>query len=155
MESKHPWFYCTCLVNLVLACRHWVRLYAQLAPNSLASRHLFIVRIHLSDISYWAYCIGLFQHDPLASVNHDPKNILTPLLILPVVWYSTYARLHELSHAAGLYLVGGKVIDYKLIPRFWLGEFAGAWITPRRCPPPDLASKAGLSAPKSGEPGLI
>jgi hypothetical protein len=35
-----------------------------------------------------------------------------------------------LSHAAGAYLVGGKVIYYKLIPRFWLGEFAGAWITP-------------------------
>ena len=27
-------------------------------------------------------------------------------------------------------LVGGKVIGYKLIPRFWLGEFGGAWITP-------------------------
>jgi len=27
-------------------------------------------------------------------------------------------------------LVGGKVIGYKLIPRFWLGEFARAWITP-------------------------
>jgi hypothetical protein len=35
-----------------------------------------------------------------------------------------------LSHAAGLYLVGGKAIDYLLIPRFWLGEFSGAWVTP-------------------------
>jgi hypothetical protein len=35
-----------------------------------------------------------------------------------------------LSHAAGTYLVGGKVIEYRLIPRFWLGEFGGAWAIP-------------------------
>ena len=57
--------------------------------------------------------------------------LFQPLVIIPVLWYFTYAPLHELSHAAGIYLVGGKVIDYKLIPRFWLGEFGGAWTTPR------------------------
>jgi hypothetical protein len=51
-------------------------------------------------------------------------------VVIPILWYFTYAPIHELSHAAGVYLVGGKVIGYKLIPRFWLGEFAGAWITP-------------------------
>ena len=62
--------------------------------------------------------------------NWPLRKVILPLVIIPVLWYFTYAPLHELSHAAGLYLVGGKVIDYKLIPRFWLGEFAGAWITP-------------------------
>ncbi len=40
-------------------------MYAELAPDPLASRFLFIKRIHLSDISYWAYWIGLFQYDSL------------------------------------------------------------------------------------------
>jgi hypothetical protein len=62
--------------------------------------------------------------------NWPLRKIIPPLVIIPVFWYFTYAPLHELSHAAGLYLVGGKVIDYRLIPRFWLGEFGGAWITP-------------------------
>jgi hypothetical protein len=52
------------------------------------------------------------------------------LLILPVLWYLTYAPLHELSHVVGAYVVGGKVTQIKLIPSFWLGEFGGAWITP-------------------------
>jgi len=51
------------------------------------------------------------------------------LLSLPPLWYLTYAPLHELSHVAGTYLVGGTVVDYKLIPRFWLGQFGRAWIT--------------------------
>jgi hypothetical protein len=62
------------------------------------------------------------------------SKVILPLMIIPMLWYLTYAPLHELSHAAGLYLVGGKVIGYKLIPRFWLGEFAGAWITPGGIP---------------------
>jgi hypothetical protein len=55
--------------------------------------------------------------------------VIPPLVIIPVIWYFSYTILHESSHAVGLFLVGGKVIDYRLIPRFWLGEFGGAWIT--------------------------
>ena len=62
--------------------------------------------------------------------NWPLRKVIPPLVIIPVLWYFTYAPLHELSHVAGTYLVGGKVIDYRLIPRFWLGEFGGAWITP-------------------------
>ena len=62
--------------------------------------------------------------------NWPLRKVIPPLVVIPILWYFTYAPLHELSHAAGLYLVGGKVIDYKLIPRFWLGEFSGAWVTP-------------------------
>jgi hypothetical protein len=62
--------------------------------------------------------------------NWPLRKVIPPLVIIPVLWYFTYAPLHELSHAAGIYLVGGKAIEYKLIPRFWLGEFSGAWVTP-------------------------
>ena len=62
--------------------------------------------------------------------NWPLRKIIPPLVVIPILWYFTYAPLHELSHAAGVYLVGGKVIEYKLIPRFWLGEFARAWIIP-------------------------
>ena len=58
------------------------------------------------------------------------KVIRVCLTVIPVLWYLTYAPLHELSHIFGTYIAGGSVIDYKLIPRFWMGEFAGAWITP-------------------------
>jgi hypothetical protein len=50
------------------------------------------------------------------------------MVSIPVLWYPLYAPLHELSHVAGTYLVGARVTHFKLIPRFWLGEFAGAWI---------------------------
>jgi hypothetical protein len=62
--------------------------------------------------------------------NWPLRTIIPCLLSIPVLWYLTYALLHELSHVAGTYLVGAKVVDYKLIPRFWLGEFGRAWITP-------------------------
>ena len=62
--------------------------------------------------------------------NWPLRKVIPPLVVIPLLLYFTYAPLHELSHDAGVYLVGGIVIDYKLIPRFWLGEFGGAWITP-------------------------
>ncbi len=60
-----------------------------------------------------------------------PQKVITIcLFVIPILWYLTYAPLHEISHILGTYLAGGKVVDYKLIPQFWMGEFAGAWITP-------------------------
>ncbi|HLE33026.1 MAG TPA: hypothetical protein VJB38_10485, partial [Bacteroidota bacterium] len=39
-----------------------------------------------------------------------PLRVIVPcLLTIPLLWYFTYAPLHELSHAAGTYFVGGKV----------------------------------------------
>jgi hypothetical protein len=85
--------------------------------------------------------------DPLLTTFEILLIIVTPLLVLylrgrwplrtitaclcgiPVVWYLTYAPIHELSHALGTILVGGKVLDVKLIPSFWEGQFAGAWVT--------------------------
>ncbi len=59
-----------------------------------------------------------------------PLRTLTAcLFVIPVVWYLTYAPIHELSHALGATLAGGRVVDIKLIPSFWEGTFAGAWVT--------------------------
>ncbi len=61
-----------------------------------------------------------------------PQRIVIPcMLAIPVLWYLTYAPIHELSHVLGAYLAGGSVTEMKLIPSFWKGEFAGAWITPQ------------------------
>ena len=59
-----------------------------------------------------------------------PLRIVTACLFgIAVLWYLTYAPIHELSHALGTVLVGGKVVDVKLIPSFWEGVFAVAWVT--------------------------
>ncbi len=52
------------------------------------------------------------------------------LLVIPVLWYLTYAPIHELSHVLGALAMGGTVTQVKLIPSFWRGEFGRAWITP-------------------------
>lgn len=62
--------------------------------------------------------------------NWPLRTSIPCLLSIPILWYLTYAPIHELSHAAATYLAGGQVIYMKLIPRFWLGEFGRAWITP-------------------------
>jgi hypothetical protein len=56
------------------------------------------------------------------------KTIILCLLLIPILWYLTYSPIHELSHALGTFLAGGKVTEYKLIPSFWEGVFAVAWI---------------------------
>lgn len=84
--------------------------------------------------------------DPLLITFEILLTIVTPLLALylrgqwplrtitaclfgiAVLWYLTYAPIHELSHALGTTLVGGKVVDIKLIPSFWEGTFAVAWV---------------------------
>ena len=47
---------------------------------------------------------------------------------IPILWYFVYAPIHELSHLLGAYLVGAQIVEVKLIPRFWAGETAVAWI---------------------------
>ena len=56
------------------------------------------------------------------------KTTIICLFVIPVIWYLTYSPIHELSHALGTYIAGGRVTEYKLIPSFWEGVFAVAWI---------------------------
>ncbi len=58
-----------------------------------------------------------------------PLRAAVPCLVgLPVLWYLSYAPLHELSHAAGAYAAGGTVIGGRLMPRIWVAEFGRAWL---------------------------
>jgi hypothetical protein len=57
------------------------------------------------------------------------RTVTACLCGIPLVWYLTYAPIHELSHALGTFLVGGRVVDFKPIPSFWEGQFAVAWVT--------------------------
>lgn len=64
--------------------------------------------------------------------GHWPLRIVIPcLLVIPVLWYLSYAPIHELSHVVATYLAGGSVTEVKLIPSFWKREFGRAWITPQ------------------------
>jgi|WetSurMetagenome_2_1015567.scaffolds.fasta_scaffold03112_8 hypothetical protein len=62
--------------------------------------------------------------------NWEKKIIWINLILIIVIWFSSYALFHELSHMIGTYLVGGTVTDYQLIPEFWKGDFRTAYITP-------------------------
>jgi hypothetical protein len=60
--------------------------------------------------------------------NWKQQTMVGCLSTIPILWYFFYAPLHELSHVLGAYLGGGQVFEVKLIPKFWTGETAGAWI---------------------------
>ena len=53
--------------------------------------------------------------------NWPLRKIIPSLVIIPVFWYFSYTILHELSHAAGLYLVGGKAIDHRTHSKILVG----------------------------------
>jgi hypothetical protein len=51
------------------------------------------------------------------------------IILLYLIWYLTYALLHELSHMLAVWLLGLKINDYQLIPRFWKGDFGTGYIS--------------------------
>jgi hypothetical protein len=56
------------------------------------------------------------------------RTMVACMSTIPILWYFVYAPIHELSHLLGAYLVGATIVEVKLIPRFWAGETAVAWI---------------------------
>ncbi len=49
-------------------------------------------------------------------------------VVLPLLWFCTYSVLHELSHLAGVLLIGDKIVEHHLMPHFWQGEFTVGWV---------------------------
>lgn len=58
----------------------------------------------------------------------DFKTYLPSVVLIYIIWYFTYAPLHELSHILGVLIFNKTIFDYKLIPKFWIGEFGTAYI---------------------------
>lgn len=50
------------------------------------------------------------------------------IVVLYVLWISTYAILHEICHLFGSWITGTKIIDYQLIPAFLEGDFKTAYV---------------------------
>lgn len=58
-------------------------------------------------------------------------NIKSYLFLIPllyIIWYLTYAFLHECSHLLGVWISGKEVFDMRLIPPFWQGEYGMGFI---------------------------
>ncbi|MGM0552095.1 MAG: hypothetical protein ACQESW_13535 [Bacteroidota bacterium] len=51
------------------------------------------------------------------------KKYIPLLVVLYLIWYVTYALMHELSHLLGVLIMGKDLQGYQLLPRFWQGEF--------------------------------
>ncbi len=56
------------------------------------------------------------------------RTVTACVFVIAPVWYLAYAPIHELSHALGAVVAGGHVTEIKLIPNFWEGTFAVAWV---------------------------
>lgn len=56
------------------------------------------------------------------------KEIIFNAIVLPLIWYITYAPIHELGHVIGCKIVGLEINDYQLFTRFWEGSFGFAFV---------------------------
>lgn len=56
------------------------------------------------------------------------KEIYFNVILLPIIWYVSYAPLHELGHILGCVIVGAEVKDYQLFAHFWEGKFGFAFV---------------------------
>ncbi|MGD0589619.1 MAG: hypothetical protein ABSA44_02320 [Bacteroidota bacterium] len=50
------------------------------------------------------------------------KTWLINMVVLLFVWFFTDTMFHEMSHMLGAILVGARIVNYRLLPRFWEGD---------------------------------
>jgi len=67
--------------------------------------------------------LGIF-----VSRSHTKVNVLLYWIVLYPSWYLTNSLFHEGSHYLVNSLSGVQVIDVRLIPHFWRGDFADAFV---------------------------
>ncbi len=58
--------------------------------------------------------------------NWPRKIVILNIVVFVIVWFFTLPLFHELSHVIGVYAIGSKPIAYRLIPKFWEGDFTTA-----------------------------
>lgn len=59
------------------------------------------------------------------------KQYIINIALLYLIWYFSYAGLHELCHMFGSWITGTKILNYQLIPPFWKGDFKTAYVNPQ------------------------
>ena len=47
-----------------------------------------------------------------------------------ILWFLIATPLHELSHIIGAKIVGARILDFQLLPKYWIGDFRNAYIKP-------------------------
>jgi amino acid permease len=60
--------------------------------------------------------------------NWKYRSYLSDLILLYLIWFFSYAFLHESGHVIGSWITGAKIMDYQLIPPYWKGDFKTAYI---------------------------
>jgi hypothetical protein len=50
------------------------------------------------------------------------------VIFLYLIWFFTYALLHELMHLLGAWISNGNVIHYQLMPKFWKGDTSTGFV---------------------------
>ena len=61
-------------------------------------------------------------------IQKSYKTYIFYIVILYLIWFTTYSLLHELCHVFGSWITGANVTDYQLIPRFWEGDFKNGYV---------------------------
>jgi len=61
-------------------------------------------------------------------VDSTLKIKIVSIIGLYIIWFLSYAFLHELSHLFGSWIMGTSISDYQLIPQFWKGDFKTAYV---------------------------
>ena len=61
--------------------------------------------------------------------NINIRIYIKNIVLIYLIWYFTYAPLHEISHLTGVWALGLKIKDYQLIPKFWKGDLGTAYIS--------------------------
>lgn len=56
------------------------------------------------------------------------KSTFLNVVLLYLIWFFSYALLHELCHVLGSWITGAKIGDYQLIPRYWEGDYKNAYV---------------------------
>jgi hypothetical protein len=56
------------------------------------------------------------------------KKYLPSILFIYLIWYLSYALLHELMHMLGVWIFDKTIFEIKLIPSFWTGDFGSGYV---------------------------
>ncbi|HSD64712.1 MAG TPA: hypothetical protein VLB50_12995 [Ignavibacteriaceae bacterium] len=79
--------------------------------------------------------------------NWQKLEINVNLILLPFIWYLTYAPIHELSHIIGYSIAGVEVTGYRLMTHFLEGDYGFSKIQTATALGTDWKSLVILSSP--------